>query len=269
MVAEIKSIPVAKKPAAAAAPAQPAKPAAKAERMVDVANFRNLPLAGAPKVSAAVDPTLGKTGVDAFILNRLEGLGKVGTIAANGVRLFTRVVGPIAYGISAVRNFGLFKKALKDPTIDSKSKWALGFGTVGTAIGAAAAGIAALPLKLFGRFGLTLSRQIKANKVSGMVGGLAGIAYSTVNMVETLRNPDAKPAERAFSKLGFGLGALGFVTGSTAMILSMTGGAPLLLGIASKVATGAGILGMASWLSQMFLGKNKWINEKLKGTAIA
>ena len=53
-----------------ATPAAPAKPADSPEakavpgRVVDVANFRLLPLSGAPKVSAKVDPTLGKTGVD-------------------------------------------------------------------------------------------------------------------------------------------------------------------------------------------------------------
>lgn len=262
-----KLVTVAKADTAAAPAPQSAKAAP--ERAVDVANFRILPLAGAPKVSADVDPTLGKTGVDAFVLNKLEGAGRFGMMAAAGVRLFTRVVGPIFYGWSAIRNVGMLKKAYADPTIDGNSKTVLTLGTIGTAIGAVGATIAALPLQLFGKLGLTLKRQIVANKVSSVAGGIAGVSYATINMVETLRNPNAKPAERAFAKVGFGLGALGFVTGTTALVLSMTGGLPWLLPVASKIATGAGLLGLGSWVAQMFLGKNEWLNKQLKGTAIA
>lgn len=276
MAAQLQSNPIAKKSLkVAAAPAAPAakavKPAAAAapERLVDVASFRNLPLAGAPKVSAKVDPTLGKTGVDAFVLDKLENAGGLGTMAANGIRLFTRVVGPIAYAVSTVRNFNSLQKALKDPTISGGSKAVLAVGTVGTGIAAAAAAVAAAPLKLFGKLGLSVAGQVKANKISGVAGGLAGVLYATINMVETLRNPQAKPAERAFSKLGFGMGALGFLFGSAAMVLSMTGAAPGLLALSSQVATGAGIFGLATWIGQMFLGKNEWLNEKLKGSAIA
>ncbi|MFN3431590.1 MAG: hypothetical protein ACK46X_16755 [Candidatus Sericytochromatia bacterium] len=265
--------------AASAAPAKPADaPEAKAVpgRQVDVANFRLLPLSGAPKVSAKVDPTLGKTGVDAFILNKLEGFGKFGAMAANGVRLFTRVTGPVAYWFSTVRNVKLLSKAYGDETIDGKSKALLTLGTIGTAIGAAAATVAAAPAKLLGMVGVGLKGQVNANKMSSIAGGIAGIAYATINMVETLRNPDAKPAERFFSKAGFGLGALGFVFGSTALAISAGFGPaaaigqalPWLLPVASKVATFAGLAGLATWISQTFLGKNEWLNEKLKGTAL-
>lgn len=247
------------------------------KRLVDVADFRLLPLSGAPKVSASVDPTLGKTGLDAFILNKLEGLGKIGAGIAKGVYVGTRFTGPIAYWFSTVRNVKLLFKANKDATLDVKSKALLTVGTVGTAIGAAAATVSALPGKLLGMVGIGVKGQINANKVSGIAGGIAGIAYATINMVETLRNPDAKPAERLFSKVGFGLGALGFVFGTTALAISSGFGPaavlgkalPWLLPVASKIATTTGIAGLATWISQSFLGKNEWLNGKLKGSSLA
>lgn len=247
------------------------------KRLVDVADFRLLPLSGAPKVSAKVDPTLGKTGLDAFILNKLEGLGKIGAGIAKGVYAFTRVSGPVAYWFSTVRNVKLLFKANQDATLDAKSKALLTVGTVGTAIGAVASTVSALPGKLLGMVGIGTKGQINANKVSGIAGGIAGIAYATINMVETLRNPDAKPAERLFSKVGFGLGALGFVFGTTALAISsgfapaaMLGKAlPWLLPVASKIATTTGIAGLLTWISQSVFGKNEWLNGKLKGSSLA
>lgn len=270
------------KATAKATPAVAAKPNASVPqavpgRLVDVAAFRLLPLSGAPKVSAQVDPTLGKTGLDAFILNKLEGLGKFGAMAAKGVYAFTRITGPIAFWWSTIRNTKLLAKAYKDDSLDTKSKALLALGTVGTGIGAVAATVAAAPAKLLGLVGVGVKGQLNANKVSGIAGGIAGIAYATINMVETLRNPEAKPAERFFSKAGFGLGALGFLFGTTALAISSGFGPaavlgralPWLLPVASKVATVAGIAGLATWISQTFLGKNEWVNEKLKGSVLA
>jgi hypothetical protein len=258
-------------------PAQPGKPEATAVSTVDVASFRNLPLAGAPQVSAEVDETLGKTGLVPFLLNKIDGLGKIGPAISNGFRFLTRVVGPAAYWASTVRNFKLLFKANDDPTLNGKSKWTLALGTVGTGVAAAAATVAALPAKLAGMVGLTARGQINANKISGITGGIAGMAYATINMIETLRKKDAKPAERFFSKIGFGLGAIGFLFGTTALAISsgfgpaavLAKGLPWLLPVASKVATVAGIAGMASWISQMIFGKNRWLNEKLKGSVVA
>lgn len=243
----------------------------------DVANFRILPLAGAPQVSAEVDETLGKTGLVPFLLNKIDGLGKIGPAISNGFRVFTRVVGPIGYWASTVRNFKLLFAAKDDPTLNGKSKAALALGTIGTGVASVFATISALPARAAAAIGISGKGLINANKLSGISGGIAGIAFATINMVETLRKKDAKPAERFFSKIGFGLGAIGFVFGTTALAISsgfgpaavLAKGLPWLLPVASKVATFAGITGMASWISQMVFGKNKWLNEKLNGSVVA
>ena len=92
--------------------------------------------------------------------------------------------------------------------------------------------------------------------------------------IETVRNPDAKPAERCFAKLGFALGIVGFAFGTAAMLVSMPAFAgvalklPGLLPLATKVANLMGISGMLAWGGQLFLGKNAWLNARLSGTLL-
>ena len=242
---------------------------------VDVAKFRILPGAGAPQVSATVDATLGKTGLLPFILGKVEALGAVGLKVANGARFLTRLIGPIAYGVSAFWNIKLLGQALKDPSLGGGSKAVLAVGTVGATVGAVAATLSALPARLAGFLRLGLPQQILANKASSIAGGIAGIGFAAINLVETLRNPDSKAGERFFAKTGFGIGLLGFVFGTTALVLStgalggLATAAPWLLPLASKVATVAGLAGLATWIGQLVLGKNQWLNEKLAGSPLA
>ena len=234
---------------------------------VDVAKFRIMPLAGAPQVAASVDETLGKTGLFPFLLGKVEAFGDMGLRIANGLRFFTRVVGPIAYGFSAFWNIKLLGQAMKDDSLNASSKATLAVGTVGATVGAVAAAIAALPGRLLGMVGLGTSHQILANKASGIAGGIAGVGFAAINLVETLRNPKALEGEKLFAKLGFGIGLVGFVAGTTALVLSTgaMGGLIGLLPIASKIATVAGITGLASWIAQLALGKNQWLHAKLGG----
>ncbi|MDB5097212.1 MAG: hypothetical protein JWM80_1633 [Cyanobacteria bacterium RYN_339] len=265
---EIQANPIVLKPAAPQPVAAPAP--VKKHRLVDVAQFRIMPGAGAPQVSAEVDATLGSTGLLPWILTRVEAIGSVGVKAANGVRFLTRLLGPALFGFSAVWNAMLLPKALKDPTLGKGSKAMLVFGEVGTILGAATALAAALPAKLAGLLRLSSARQVLANKTSGIAGGVAGIGFAAINLVETMHNPDSKPAERFFAKLGFGIGAIGFVAGTAALAISMGMGAPAwLLPVASKIATVAGIGGVASMLGQLFMGKNKTLNAKLDGSILA
>jgi hypothetical protein len=264
------------KPITVTAPPPPPPTAApkakepKPHRLVDVAQFRIMPGSGAPQVSAEVDATLGSTGLLPWVLSRIEGLGAVGIKAANGVRFLTRLIGPALFGFSAVWNAILLPKALKDPTLGKPSKAVLVLGEVGTILGAVTAFAAAIPAKLAGVLRLSGARQVLANKASGIAGGVAGIGFAAINLVETMHNPDSKPAERFFAKLGFGVGAVGFVAGTAALAISMGLGAPAwLLPVASKVATFAGIGGVVSMIGQLFLGKNKALNEKLKGSVLA
>lgn len=248
-----------------AAKPQPAPaPATKPKRLVDVAQFRIMPGSGAPQVSAEVDATLGSTGLLPFFLTKIEALGNVGLKLANGVRFVTRLVGPALFGFSAVWNAMLLPKALKDPTLGKPSKATLVLGEVGTVLGALTAFAAAIPAKLAGVLRLSGAQQVLANKASGIAGGVAGVGFAAINLVETMHNPDSKPAERLFAKLGFGIGVVGFVAGTAALAISMGLGAPAwLLPVASKVATVAGIGGVVTMIGQLCFGKNKQLNEIL------
>ena len=238
---------------------------------VDVAKFRIMPLAGAPQVASTVDETLGKTGLLPFILGKIEAFGDLGLKLANGVRFFTRVVGPLAYGFSAFWNIKLLGKAMKDDSLGGGSKAVLAVGTVGTVLGAVAATLSALPAKLAGLLRLGMPQQILANKAAGVAGGIAGVGFAAINLVETLKNPKAMEGEKWFAKLGFGIGLVGFVFGTAALVLStgalggVAAAAPWLLPVASKVATVAGITGLAAWIGQLLVGKNQWLHEKLGG----
>lgn len=251
----------------AVAPGTTGAPKPAAGTPVDVAKFRILPLAGAPQVSATVDEALGKTGLFPYLLGKIEALGDLGLRVANGLRFFTRVVGPIAYGFSAFWNIRLLSQALKDDSLNGASKATLAVGTVGATIGAVTAVIAALPARLAGLMRLGMPQQILANKASGVAGGIAGIGFAAINLVETLRNPKAREGEKLFAKAGFGIGLIGFVAGTAALILSTgaAGGAAAFLPLASKVATVAGLAGLASWIGQLAFGKNAWLHEKLGG----
>lgn len=239
------------------------------QRQVDVLSFRVLPGAGAPIVSAKTDSTLGKTGPIPYILNKLDGLGSFGPKLANGIRFFTRCVGPVMYGVSAWWNLRMLPSVMRDKTIKTSSKITLATGSGLVTVGAIGAAIAALPVKFAARIGLGLSKLVTANKVSGMAGGLAGLGFGLINMTETLRDPKATPSNRFFAKLGFGVGALGFVTGSAAMIMSMMGGGGAAIGICSKIATFTGIFGLLANIGQAVLGKNGWLNRHLKGSELA
>jgi hypothetical protein len=116
--------------------------------------------------------------------------------------------------------------------------------------------------------------RIVCNKVAGIVGGVGGNIFTVINLIETLRNKDAKPAERFFAKLGFFLGMTGFIFGTLAMMASMPWMAavitkvPWLLPAATKIGNTVGIVGLFAWLGQLFMGKNVWLNNHLKGTVI-
>lgn len=258
----------AQAPAANAAERPEAKPA-DAKMDVDVLKFRILPGAGAPMVSAKTDPTLGKTGAMPFILNKVEGLGSVGGKIANGVRFGTRLVGPAMYSVSAFWNLRMLPSVMRDKSLKPTSKAILGTASGFVTLGAIGSLISALPAKIASRMGLGINKLIAANKVSGMAGGLAGLGFSTINMVETLRDKTASPAKRMFAKLGFGLGVGGFLTGTTAMVLSMMGRANGVVGVLSKIATVTGITSLAASIGQGFLSKNKWLNSKVEGSKLA
>jgi hypothetical protein len=262
--------PPAAKPKGADAPAQ----GAMAPRRVDVALFRNLPLAGTPLVSAADDKTLGSMDPIASALSKLETKGPVFAKVANGARLLTRVAGPTMWGVSMFFNAKLLFRALKDPSITPGSKVALAAGTVANGVGFVAAAVCALPLKVASIFGLSKAGLLTSNKISGLFGGIGGTIFNTINMIETLRKPDAKPAERFFAKAGFALGVAGFLFGTVALTASLPWMAPVLaklpslLPFATKAANVLGIAGMGVWIGQMVFGKNKWLGDKLKGTVL-
>lgn len=263
--------PAQPKPATTAGP-KDAKAKAPAPGRVDVALFRNLPGAGTPLVSASDDKTLGSMDPIASALSKLETKGPVMAKVANGARLMTRVAGPTMWGVSMFFNAKLLIQALKDDSITMGSKIALTAGTVANGIGFVCSAICALPLKLAGFLGLGKAGLLTANKLSGLFGGIGGTIFGTINMIETLRKPDGKPAERFFAKAGFALGVAGFAFGTIALTASLPWAAPMvaklpaLLPFATKAANILGIAGMGVWIGQMVLGKNKWLGDKLKGT---
>lgn len=260
----------ADKPEGPKAPAQGAMPV----RSVDVAMFRNLPLAGTPLVSAADDKTLGSMDPVASALSKLETKGPGMAKIAHGARFVTRVAGPTMWGVSMFFNVKLLLQALKDPTITTGSKVALAAGTIANGIGFVAATVCALPLKFAGFLGLSKGGLLTANKLSGLFGGIGGTIFGAINMIETMRKPDAKPAERFFAKAGFALGVAGFIFGTVALTASLPwmapvlAKAPALLPFATKAANLLGIAGMGVWIGQMVFGKNKWLGDKLKGTVL-
>lgn len=266
--------PVSTRPVTAAQAPAPQAPGTPPRRQVDVAMFRNLPLAGTPLVSAADDKTLGTVDPAANILSKLETRGPFLAKLAHGVRFLTRVAGPTMWGVSLVLNVDRLAKALHDPTIATGSKVALTAGTVASGVGFVAAAICALPLKAAGFLGLGKAGLLTANKVSSLFGGIGGTIFGTINMIETLRKPDAKPAERFFAKAGFAFGVAGFVFGTVALTASLPWAAPLLakvpalLPIATKAASVLGIAGLGVWIGQLALGKNKWLGDKLAGTVL-
>jgi hypothetical protein len=239
-------------------------------RSIDVAQFRIMPGAGAPQVSAQVDATLGSTGLLPWFLAKIERAASFGPKLANGIRFGTRLFGPAVFSFSAIWNARLLPKALKDPTLAPASKATLVLGEVGTILGAVTATVAAVPQRIAAFFGMAGTRQVLANKASGIAGGVAGIGFSAINLVETMHNKQSRPAERFFAKLGFAVGLVGFIAGTTALALSMGAmpGLMSLLPIASKVATVAGIGGLISGVGQLFFGKNKKLNTALKGSIL-
>ncbi|HEY9721116.1 MAG TPA: hypothetical protein V6D47_03835 [Oscillatoriaceae cyanobacterium] len=265
MAVVASALPKIAAPVPARAPQAAAKPADDQSK-VSVLSFRVLPGAGAPVVSAKTDSTLGKTGPIPWLLNKLESMGATGAKVAGGVRFFTRLVGPIMYGVSAYWNLRMLPSVMHDKTIKTSSKVILATGSGLVTVGAIGAAIAAMPVKLAEDIGLGMSNLVRANKISGISGGLAGLGFGLINMIETMRDKNASPSKRFFAKVGFGLGALSFVTGSAAMIMSMMGGGGLAIGLCSKIATFGGLLGLVANLGQAVLGKNGWLNSHLKGT---
>lgn len=263
---------IQRRPAAPAAVPKASAPQETPKRIVDVVQFRNLPLAGTPMVSAADDPTLAKLDPINNMLGKLAERGGIFAKLTKGFRFMTEVMGPTAWIFSAFLTTKLFLKALKDETIALPSKIALGVATVANIGGA---GFAAASTRFAGKlFGMGVATRMTLNKVAGILGGIGGNIYAVINLVETLRNKDAKPAERFFAKLGFGLGIVGFVFGTAAMCASMPWMAgvakalPWLLPNATRVASWMGFAGMGAWIAQMFLGKNEWLGNKLKGTVL-
>ena len=254
--------------------AKAAKAQAPAPSRVDVAMFRNLPLAGTPLVSAADDKTLGSMDPLASALSKLETKGPTMAKVANGARFLTRVAGPTMWGVSMFFNAKLLVQALKDPSITLGSKIALAAGTAANGVGFVCAAVCALPLKLASFLGLGKAGLLTANKLSGLFGGIGGTIFGTINMIETLRKKDAKPAERFFAKAGFALGVAGFVFGTIALTASLPWMAPVLakvpalLPFATKAANVLGLAGMGVWIGQMVLGKNRWLGDRLKGTVL-
>jgi hypothetical protein len=250
-----------------AAPVRVASPAAEEpKREANPLKFRLLPGSGAPVVGAETDPTLGNTGPIPWVLSRLEKLGPIGAKVAHSFRFATRLIGPSMYAFSAYWNLKMLPGVMRDKTIKPLSKGILAAGSGFITLGAICSAIAALPVKLAAKFGLGMSKLVTANKVSGISGGLAEFGFSIINMVETLRDKAATPTKRFFAKLGFGLGTTSFLTGSAAMILSMTGRPGAAVGVLSKVATIAGLSGLVSNIGQAVLGKNSWLNKHLQGT---
>lgn len=247
--------------------------AAAPKRDVDVALFRNLPLAGAPTVSAADDPTLVNMDPLNKVLSKLETRGKAFATGVKGYRVATDVVGPAAWGLSAFFNIRLLARALEDPTITPGSKIAL---TVGTVANTAGAVLATLSSRFVGPLlKISTAGRIVFNKLANIVGGVGGNIFNVINLIETLRNPDATPSQRFFAKLGFVVGILGFALGSVAMFSSLplvagfAARLPGLLPFATKAANILGIVGIIPAVGQLFLGKNAWLNRHLKGSAIA
>lgn len=255
-------------PVAAAAP-HPSAPSPK--RQVDVALFRNLPGSQAPMVSAQADKTLGELDLFAKLLSKLEGRAPWLDKGIGGLRLGTRVSGPALWGVSSFLQWRMMGRVWQDPTLTTRSKLALTTGAVCNTVGAVFAGIAALPARIGGVLRIN---AFTANKVAGVAGGIGGVFFNTINFIETMRNPDAKPAERCFAKIGFGIAALGFVAGTAALVLSLPAAAglaarlPALLPLATKVANVLGIAGFGAFLGQWLLGKNRWVNERLAGTPL-
>ncbi|MDB5101947.1 MAG: hypothetical protein JWM80_6368 [Cyanobacteria bacterium RYN_339] len=252
-------------------PAQKAKSeSSEPKRIVDVAQFHNLPAAGTPMVSAAEDPTLANLDPVNKIFTKVAERGGVFAKGVAGIRLLTEVLGPVMWGASAFMTTRLFFKSLKDETIALPSKVALGVATVANTAGA---GFAFASTRFASRW-LSLGARMTANKIAGILGGIGGNIWGVINLVETLRNKDAKPAERFFAKIGFGIGIIGFVFGTAAMCASMpwmagiTKALPWLLPNATRICNITGFVGMFAWIGQMFLGKNAWLGNKVKGTIL-
>jgi hypothetical protein len=260
--------PVAQAPPPTRAGGAPDSP----QRIVDVVQFRNLPLAGTPMVSAADDPTLAKLDPINNALGKLAERGGIFAKLTKGLRFFTEVMGPTAWIFSSFLTTRLFFKSLKDQTITLPSKVALGIATVANAAGA---GLATASTRFAGKLlGTSLATRMTLNKFAGILGGLGGNIYSAINMIETLRNKQAKPAERFFAKLGFVMGLTAFAFGSVAMCASMPWMAslskalPWLLPNATRLGSWLGLVSMLAGFAQMFLGKNQWLSDKLKGTVL-
>lgn len=236
------------------------------KREVDPLKFRLLPGSGAPVVGAETDPTLGSTGPIPWLLSKIEKLGPIGAGFAKHFRFATRLIGPSMYAFSAYWNLKMLPGVMRDKTITAPSKAMLAAGSGFITLGAVCSAISALPVKLAAKFGLGMSKLVAANKISGISGGLAEFGFSIINMIETLRDKAATPAKRFFAKLGFGLGTTSFLTGSAAMILSMTGRGGAIVPVLSKIATIAGLSGLVTNISQAVLGKNSWLNKHLQGT---
>lgn len=261
--APIQNRPVAVRAAKPAAGEQAAPAATEAsQRTVDVAKFRLLPGAGQPLVLG--DEAL-KSGLIPRLVSGLAKMGPIGKGAAGAIVLGSTIIGPAVFGLS-MWNIGKGAVQVKDdPTYAPASKGVI-YGASAvmgvsflTALGSAIPKIAA-------------GTRLTLNKVSNISGGLAGTAFSAINLIETLRNKDATPVERMFAKLGFGTGMTGFVVGATALIASMTrlgAAAPGLVRALAWIGTGAGVGNMAFGLGQMLLGKNAWLNEKVKGSPLA
>lgn len=253
------------------APAQKAKgQAGDPKRLVDVAQFHNLPAAGTPMVSAAEDPTLANLDPVNKVFTKVAERGGILAKGVAGIRFLTEVLGPTMWGASAVMTTRLFFKSLKDKTIALPSKIALG---VATAANAAGAVFAAASTRFAGKW-LSLGARMTANKIAGILGGIGGNIWGVINLVETLRNKDAKPAARFFAKAGFAIGLVGFIFGTAAMCASMpwmagiTKALPWLLPNATRICNVTGFIGMGTWIGQMFLGKNEWLSNKVKGTIL-
>jgi hypothetical protein len=236
---------------------------------VDVLKFRVLPGAGAPVVSTRDDNTLGKTGPIPWVVNKLSGFGPVGAKIGSAIRGGTRLIGPGMYAYSAYWNIRMLPGVLKDKQLTTGSKVTLVGGTGFVTVGAVGAMVASLPRAFAAKMGLNVPRLMTVNKVSGMFGGVASLGYGAINLVETLRNPTSTPAQRFFAKFGMGLGSLGFVLGTTAMVLSIVSPAAAVLGPFSIAATIAGVVALATNIGQGFLGKNAWLNRVLKGSFLA
>ncbi len=221
----------------------PAEPGA-----AQLLKYRIWPLSGAPVVAPSTDVRLGTTGLIPRILNWIDtwspGL-------ASGIRKGTRIAGPPMYWVSGIANGLMLLHDWHNPAFKPGTKVALATGTGLTLVGASAATYSALPLQ----------GAMLANRVAGVAGGLAGGIFGAINMIVTLRNPSATPAEKFSATGGFALGSLGTVIGTAAVFLPAgTALGPLGLGAWAAIVGGAAT---ALAVTQLLFGKNKWLNHEL------